>query len=134
MTTNEVTKKIHARQYEITQKFLAELEKHLDDILNGRETEMFEIRDFAAKMNIHPRHLTNTVKHVTGKSPCDFFEERLMQISRRMLEETELSISQIAFNLTFDPSNFTKFFKRFAGVTPKQYREKHLLEKFAAKN
>jgi AraC-like DNA-binding protein len=33
-------------------------------------------------------------------------------------------VADIAASLTYDPSNFTKFFKRFAGLTPKQYRER----------
>jgi AraC-like DNA-binding protein len=28
--------------------------------------------------------------------------------------------------LTFDPSNFTKFFKNYEGITPKQFRELQL--------
>jgi AraC-like DNA-binding protein len=30
---------------------------------------------------------------------------------------------EIARHLTFDPSNFTKFFKHFEGITPKKFRE-----------
>jgi AraC-like DNA-binding protein len=133
MSENIIPKKIRSRQYEITEQFLDELEIHLNDLLAGRATEMFEIRDFADKLHIHPRHLTNTVKLTTGKSPCDFFEEKIMNIAKKMLVESESSISEIAFDLTFDPSNFTKFFKRFAGITPKQYRENFRLEKYSEK-
>jgi AraC family transcriptional regulator of adaptative response / methylphosphotriester-DNA alkyltransferase methyltransferase len=35
---------------------------------------------------------------------------------------TNLSIAQIAGRLTYDPSNFTKFFKQYTGTTPKQFR------------
>ena len=47
-----------------------------------------------------------------------------MKIAKRMLTETNVTIAQIAANLTFDPSNFTKFFKHFEGITPKQFRDK----------
>ncbi|RKS18404.1 AraC-like DNA-binding protein [Flavobacterium endophyticum] len=128
-----IPKKILARQNEITADFLKEIDKHLLDILEGRATEMFEIRDLAAQLFIHPTHLSNTIKLVTGKAPCFFFEEKIMVIAKSMLEENKLSIGQIATLLTFDPSNFTKFFKRFAGLTPKQYREQVLEEKFFLK-
>ncbi|MCY1239108.1 DNA-binding transcriptional regulator AraC [compost metagenome] len=128
-----ILKKILARQNEITADFLKEIDKHLQDILEGRATEMFEIRDLAAQLFIHPTHLSNTIKLVTGKAPCFFFEEKIMVIAKSMLEENKLSIGQIAALLTFDPSNFTKFFKRFAGLTPKQYREQVLEEKFSLK-
>jgi AraC-like DNA-binding protein len=41
-----------------------------------------------------------------------------------MLLTTNLSVAEIARTLTFDPSNFSKFFKHFEGITPKQFREK----------
>lgn len=116
-------KKIFARQHEITADFLREVDKHLDDIVAGRAIDMFEIRDIADILHIHPTHLTNTIKHTTGKPPCYFFEKQIMDIAKEMLKDTSASIGQIATQLTFDPSNFTKFFKRFEGVTPKQYRE-----------
>jgi len=125
-----IPKKILARQHEITADYLKELDKHLDDVLHERVVEMFEIRDFAEILHIHPTHLTNTVKLVTGKSPCWFFEDKLMTISKEMLRNN-VPVNQVAFKLTFDASNFTKFFKRFAGVTPKQYREQVFAEAHA---
>lgn len=86
---------------------------------------MFEVRDFAELIHVHPTHLSNTIKSATGHSPCFFFEERLMDISRSMLQNVSMPISEIARVLTYDPSNFTKFFKHFEGKTPKQYREEY---------
>ncbi|MET6997098.1 helix-turn-helix domain-containing protein [Chitinophaga defluvii] len=122
----KLPKKILARQHEITTVFLQEVEKHLDDIVNGRTTDMYEIRDLARIMHIHPTHLSNTIKLTTGKSPCFFFEDKIMHICRDMLQQPHTPIAAIASLLTFDPSNFTKFFKRFEGITPKQYREQVL--------
>lgn len=119
----KLPKKIMLRQREILADYLLALDKHLDDVLNGRALDMLEIRDFADKMHIDARHLSNTVKLVTGKSPCFFFEEKIMNIAKQQLTETTLPIKVIAVKLTYDPSNFVKFFKRFAGVTPKQFRE-----------
>ncbi len=111
------------RQREITADYMVALDKHLDDILTGRALDMFEIRDFADQMHIDARHLSNTIKLVTGKAPCYFYEHKIMDIARRELQETDASVSEIAVRLTYDPSNFVKFFKRYQGVTPKQYRE-----------
>ncbi len=122
--------KIFARQYEIRDEFLKEIDKHLLDLTEGRTQEMFEIRDFASIMNIHPTHLSNTIKETTNKSPCYFFEEKILDIAKGMLAKNEMSIGAIATLLTYDPSNFTKFFKAYTKLTPKQYREQCLLEQF----
>ena len=118
-----IPKKLLARQHEITADFLREVDRHLADIVAGRATEMFEIRDFAGLLCIHPTHLSNTIKLATGHSPCYFFEARIMDVARLLLRDPARTVADIAANLTYDPSNFTKFFKRFQGSTPKQYRE-----------
>ena len=117
-----IPKKILARQHEIFADYLRELDKHLDDVMQERVTDMFEIRDFAGILHIHPTHLTNTIKLTSGKPPCFFFEEKIMAIAKDMLQRN-VPIKEVAYKLTFDASNFTKFFKRFEGITPKQYRE-----------
>jgi len=118
----KIPQKFFARQHEIAADFLKELDKHLDDVVSGRVEQMFEVRDFAELIHVHPAHLSNTIKSATGHSPCYFFEERLMEISKSMLENLRMPIAEIARTLTYDPSNFTKFFKHFSGQTPKQYR------------
>ncbi|QIP15913.1 helix-turn-helix transcriptional regulator [Spirosoma aureum] len=128
MTTYKLPHKIAARQHEITADFMAVIDRHLADLLEGRVTDMYEIRDIADELHIHPTHLSNTIKLTTGQSPCYFFENKIMAIARTMLRDNRRTIADIAMTLTFDPSNFTKFFKRFQGVTPRQYREAILQE------
>ncbi|MGI4864931.1 MAG: helix-turn-helix domain-containing protein [Janthinobacterium lividum] len=123
MPTTPIPKKILARQHEINAEYRRLVVAHIADVVACRATEMFEVRDFAGLMCIHPTHLSNTIKLTTGQPPCFFFEAQLMEVSRELLRDTTRTVADIAANLTYDASNFTKFFKRFAGVTPKQYRE-----------
>lgn len=114
---------ISARQKEIVQQYEAELDKHMLELKAGSVEIMHEISDFARILHIHPVHLSNTVKVVTGRSSCDLFEERLVALSKEMLANTTLPVAEIARQLTYDPSNFTKFFKKYVKMTPKTYRD-----------
>ena len=127
-----IPKKLLARQHEITADFRREIDRHLADIVAGRATEMFEVRDLAGVLCIHPTHLSNTIKLATGHAPCYFFEARILEIARELLHDPRRSVADVAANLTYDPSNFTKFFKRFQGCTPKQYREQVWADERAA--
>ncbi len=127
-----IPKKILTRQKEITADFLKIVDENLVDVLSGRSEEIYEIRDVAELLHIHPRHLSNTIKLVTGHSPCSFVENKILDIVKFHLEENQLSIGEIAKMLTYDPSNFTKFFKKYIGVTPKEYRENQLNKKETA--
>ncbi len=111
------------RQQEIIDLYLSELEKHMTDLRNGRAESTLEIKDLAELLHIHPRHLSNTIHEVIGRSPCDIYEGKLMGLARELLLDRNAAIADVARQLSFDPSNFTKFFKRYEGVTPKAFRE-----------
>jgi AraC family transcriptional regulator, regulatory protein of adaptative response / methylphosphotriester-DNA alkyltransferase methyltransferase len=113
------------RSKEITEAYLKELDKHLDELKSGKVASTFEVQDIAALLHIHPTHLSNTIQEELKRSPCDIYEERLMNIARELIITTNYSIAEIARRLTFDPSNFNKFFKHFAGTTPKKFRDAH---------
>ncbi len=111
------------RPKEIVRQYLFHLDKHIDELKNGRANTTLQIKDIAGLLFIHPKHLSNTIQDVLGKSPCDLYEERLIKISKELILSSDKSISSIARHLTFDPSNFTKFFKSYTGMTPKRFRE-----------
>lgn len=116
---------ISHRKKEIAKQYIAELDDHIQQLKEGKAERAFEIRDLARILHVHPVHLSNTIKEVTGRSTCDLYEERLLNISKELLLTTNMSIASIARQLTYDPSNFTKFFKHFAGITPKKFREQY---------
>lgn len=118
-----IPQKILTRKHEITAQFFQLLDQHIEDILEGKVNHSFRIKDFAERLFIPPTHFSNTIKLVTKRSPGDFVEERILAEAQRMLSETSMPISEICSKLKFqDPTNFTKFFKRFAGKTPREYR------------
>lgn len=123
MKTNQVTTLPTHRQQEIVDQYLATLDQHILELCTGQSDQAMEIRDFAQLLHLHPNHLSNTIKEVTGQSSCSFYEERLLAASKALLQDRSKSIGQVAVQLTYDPSNFTKFFKQYTGMTPKQYRE-----------
>lgn len=113
------------RQKEIVTDYLKELDKHILDLKNGIAESTFEIRDMAELLHIHPTHLSNTINQVLGQSPCDLYEQRLVSLAKDLLLTTSKPISEIARQMDYDPSNFTKFFKRFEGKTPKHFRQEN---------
>jgi AraC family transcriptional regulator, regulatory protein of adaptative response / methylphosphotriester-DNA alkyltransferase methyltransferase len=110
------------RPEEITADFLKALDQHIADIVSEKTTVFFGIHDFAKILCIHPVHLSNTVKETTGNAPCDHCEGKLIAVAKNLLLNEALTISDIAFRLTYDRPSFTKFFKKQTGVTPSQFR------------
>lgn len=114
-----------SRPQEIIDNYLALLDSHIAELKAGTAEKTLEIKDFADKLYIHPRHLSNTIHEVLGSSPCELYETRLINISKQLILERNDSIASIARHLMYDPSNFSKFFKNYEQMTPKQFRDKH---------
>jgi AraC-like DNA-binding protein len=110
------------RQEEITDLFLQVMNKHLDDLVAGRSEKLISLKEIASEMCLHPVHVTNVVKLHTGHHPCHFYELRILEEAKKLLANSALTITEIAYRLTYDKSNFTKFFKHYQGVTPSEYR------------
>jgi AraC family transcriptional regulator of adaptative response / methylphosphotriester-DNA alkyltransferase methyltransferase len=118
-------KKHLTRKDEITEDFLKMVDEHMTELMTRPETRRLSSSDFAAKLFIAPRHLTNTIKLTTGKSPCEVMEERITLEAEKLLSETTLSVAEIAYKFGYqEPTNFIKFFKGMAGITPLQYRKR----------
>lgn len=95
----------------------------MQQLREGSAEQTLEIRDLADRLHVHPTHLSNTLHEALGKSPCDLYEERLMALAKELLGDPSRPIGAVAAQLCYDPSNFTKFFKHYEGLTPRQYRQ-----------
>jgi len=114
---------IPKRPEQIKEQYCLLIDRHLNDLVNGLAEEMFEIEDFARLMFIHPTHLSNTIKAITGSSACGIYQVKILEVAKKLLSDSSLPVRDTALLLTFEPSQFTKWFKRLAGFTPQQYRK-----------
>lgn len=85
-------------------------------------------KDYAELLFITPNHLNALCKNTLGKSAGEIIRERVLLETKRLLVNSDLSITQISHQLNFDdPSYFVKFFKKYVGVTPEEFRKTKLL-------
>ncbi|MCL1680741.1 DNA-binding protein [Elizabethkingia miricola] len=113
-----------SRPEEIVAQFNQLIQNNLNELINGVTDEYLDIHKIADKIHINATHLSNTVKETTGKSPCDICNEKTIDLIKELLATTDLSIADIAFKLTYEPTNFTKYFKKHTGMLPSVYRSK----------
>lgn len=84
---------------------------------------------YADKMHLSPQHLSTTIKKITGKTLTDIISSFIINDAKAKLKSTEMTIQEIAYSLNFpDISFFGKYFKRYTGMSPKQYRNTEIIK------
>jgi len=80
--------------------------------------------EYAAILYVTPNYLNALWKDLLGKSAGELIRDRIMLEAKRLLINADISINEIATQLGFqDNSYFTKFFKKYAGKTPEDFRK-----------
>ncbi len=83
-----------------------------------------KVEDICHHLNYTKSYLFRQFKSVTGQSIMAYFISLKIKEAKRLLRETEMSVTDIANALAFDtPNYFSKTFKRVSGYTPMQYKK-----------
>ena len=98
---------------------VALIDHHLSDEEEGRVA----LRAVARAVRMSYFHFSRAFKQSMGMTATTYIAERRIERAKRMLEETEMPISEIALRSGFSSqSHFTTAFRRLAGATPKAFR------------
>ena len=111
-----------------------EVEPQIEEPQKKEDTFMIKFRDFieqnmsdselgveniGAELGLSRVQLYRKVKALTGQSPVELLRTARLHKARRLLQESDKSISEIAYEVGFTaPSYFTKCFKDEFGVSP----------------
>ncbi|MBL7880385.1 MAG: helix-turn-helix transcriptional regulator [Chryseobacterium gambrini] len=117
------------RSKEITAEYFAFLDQHIEEVISGKISDFLELNQIAKLLHVSHSHLSDTLQRETGHHPCHFYDLKIVDKAKFLLTDTELSIAEIAKKLTYDPSNFGKFFKKWTGETPGNFRRENKLPK-----
>ncbi|WEK71187.1 MAG: helix-turn-helix domain-containing protein [Candidatus Chryseobacterium colombiense] len=122
-------KNFYERQFEtrsdIYETTIADFRKNLEDFyhLNKSVPGIPSVAYFAQKSNLSPNYFGDLIRHFTGTTPIDHIHEEIIQIAKKKLQNTKLSISEIGYSLGFDyPTSFARFFRQKTGISPKVFR------------
>ncbi len=79
----------------------------------------------AEKLHLSPKYLSEMLRIYTGKTAQQHIHERLIEKAKEKLSATNLSVSEIAYELGFAHSqSFSKLFKSKLKMSPLEFRMK----------
>lgn len=99
------------------------IEKMLDIIHREFEQDL-DIESCAARLNYHPTYIWRVMKNKMNTTFQDYLIQYRMEMAKRWLYETEMTVGEIAERLKYNNAqNFIRSFKKIVGTTPGRYRE-----------
>jgi two-component system response regulator YesN len=92
--------------------------------INENYGNRISLQDVAHHTCLSPNYLSQLFKQETGKSFLEHLTLFRVAAAKKLLVQSNLTISEIAYKLGYDmPSYFSEVFKRNEGLTPSQYRK-----------
>lgn len=91
--------------------------------LNQRLDRAWTMTQLAEHCHTSPRTLLRRFQNAVGLSPIQYSQQLRVERAKALLESTKLSLEDITEQCGYaDVSSFSKVFKQWARVTPREYR------------
>jgi AraC-like DNA-binding protein len=104
-------------EMELSQKIIA----YIDDTISNH---MLNLSAVAEHFSLSERYVQNLLRSATAKSYFEYVDQRRMKMARVLLEESSLSVNDVAARCGYALSNsFYKSFKRHFGFPPTELRK-----------
>jgi len=100
---------------------------HVDKFLNFVHSDFqknYTVQYYAEKLHLTPNYLNELVKKETGISAKRIIQNKLITEAKKYLLYSDLTIIEISERLSFETSSyFIRFFRKYLGNTPLQFRK-----------
>jgi AraC-like DNA-binding protein len=108
-------------------QILRRLEILLTDYFNGDDLVtkgLPTVQDIATQLHLSPKYLSDLLRTLTEKSAQQHIHDKLIENAKEKLSVTNLSISEIAYELGFKHlQSFSKLFKTKTNQSPLDFRQ-----------
>ncbi|MBR0208270.1 MAG: helix-turn-helix domain-containing protein [Oscillospiraceae bacterium] len=132
----------HSKIQNLQYNMLLEFTEQVDKLRRGRHatklsldvanyvrhhlSEPVSVEKMAEELYLSRPYLSSKFRQETGRTLTDFILQEKTEEARRLLRYSEKSLSAISAYLGFSShAHFSRVFKKYAGLTPGEYREKH---------
>lgn len=114
---SKLVKNHNTRNYsKIVQNAIVYIESNLDSDLG--------LSQLAKLNNVNSSYLSTLFKTETQMTITEFIAKKRIELAKHLLEDSHIQIQTVAQKCgIFDLQYFSKVFKKYTGMTPRQYRE-----------
>ena len=125
------SERFYERQFITRKKSSHEIVEHFEEIISQyftpekrMENGLPTVKSIAEEMNISPNYLGSLLRIHTQQNTQQHIQNKLIEHAKERLSTTNLSISEIAYELGFEHSqSFSKLFKQKTSQSPLEFRK-----------
>lgn len=101
--------------------------RHFQNLIDKHFRTIKLPKEYAELLYITPNHLNALCQDLVGKTAGDLIRDRVLLEAKRLLTNAGMTVTEIAYDLNFqDNSYFNRFFKKYVGMTPDEFRKTFL--------
>lgn len=106
----------------------AEVADQAASFLRKHYRERITAKELSVALNFHPVYIARCMKKQFGCSPMEYLMRYRLDQAKLLLLQTDLPVSQIAQEVGFQQAAyFTACFGRLEGITPREYRQRFVM-------
>jgi transcriptional regulator GlxA family with amidase domain len=100
--------------------------KDIQDYVEQHFAEKISVEALADKAAISNRNFVRRFKKATNNTPLEYIQRVRIEAAKRKLESTTMAVHQVMYESGYnDDKAFRNLFKKYAGLTPLEYRNKY---------
>ncbi len=111
---------------DVNKGILEKFENLLDEYFQTDQAQNIGLPNVAfcaEQLNLSANYFGDLIKKETGKSAQEYIQNKVIEVAKERVFDTNKSISEVAYELGFKyPQHFNRLFKQRVGYTPNEYR------------
>jgi transcriptional regulator GlxA family with amidase domain len=99
--------------------------RDLQNWIGEHPADSHSVDQLASRVSMSPRHFARVFRAEVGCTPASYVEQVRVEVARRLLETTALSVDEVAATAGFGtPETLRRSFARRVGASPTEYRDR----------
>ncbi len=100
--------------------------REAQEFIEKNVAEKISVEDLATKFAIGRRHFIRRFKTATNNTPLEYIQRVKMEAAKKMLENSTKNVTEVMYEVGYnDVKAFRMIFKKVAGMSPVDYRNKY---------
>lgn len=110
---------------ELNEQYHSKIIEDILEYIQNNYTKKLTLKNLSDQFHFNYYYLSSFFSNHLHESFSDYLNRLRIEKSKELLKETELNISEIAYEIGYtEVAYFSKVFKKMTGLTPSQYRRK----------